>query len=101
MAKTYGKDFTGVEIREAIGDEHEDLEIVEDGEWEVEHKYQTSYSILHEVSTDKYYYLDRMRYGNYYEGYEESFDNNWLPEVKKVTKQITVTKWEQIEEEDK
>lgn len=69
-------DFTNKQLQD-IDDEHgfvnenggwEDVRIVERGEWEVEHKYESSWVVFE--YQNKYYRFYLSRWGSYWQGYE-------------------------------
>lgn len=71
--------------------EDDELEIVEEGDWEIEYKdCSCKESIVkHE---DKYYNITQGRSGSYYSDYE--FDDPEVTEV--VPKEVTTIKWVKV-----
>lgn len=88
-------EFTEEIISEILEDDHPDFTVIEDGEWVNEYgDYDLKETIVHQVSTGKYYRIDQQRRGSYYSDY--FYDDPEIIEVKKVVKMIETTIWETV-----
>lgn len=77
-------------ICEAFDEESDEIEIIEDGEWENEFKdYDTKESIV--KFEGKYYSIVEARNGSYYTDY--FYDDPTITEVEPKIETVVVTKW--------
>lgn len=70
--------------------EDDELEIVEEGDWVVDHKIDVCVTIV--KYKDKYYRITQCRSGSYYSDYEYHDTEVW--EV--VPKEVTTIKWVKV-----
>lgn len=83
------------EFKEITWGDHPDWELVEDGEWVDNGKWDHCTQVVKELATGKFYEYHLSRSGSYYTDYYYSHED-YLPEiyeVQKVTKTITVDEW--------
>ncbi len=75
-----------------------DFELVEEGDWSVDHKYQHQTNIARQVSTNKFYEYSISRSGSPFSDYYYSYEDEGaeLIEVQKVTKTIVTEVWEKV-----
>lgn len=94
MARGMTMDFTAEQLLEIVREECLEghvVDIVEDGDWDDEGKYQHSFTIF--KYKDKHYKIDYSRSGSYYSDYYYSYENTPL-EAYGVTKMTrTETYW--------
>lgn len=75
------------QILEAWDNEDDSIEIIEDGDWVSDYKYELRTSIV--AFEGKYYAIHESRSGSYHSDYEYGD-----PEINEVTpKQVTITDW--------
>lgn len=77
-----------------IEDMPDEYEIIEEGTWEQEHKYQHSYVILKHLPSATFWGVSLTRYGTYWEGYETEVSDVRRVEPREET--ITVIRWETV-----
>lgn len=77
--------------------ENEDqYELIEEGDWSDEGKFQSQEVVFKDILTGKHYAFGVTRSGSYFTSYEfEVWDT--AVEVQKITKTITVERWEIIQ----
>ena len=90
--------LTKQQTRELWREDLEGYELIEEGDWEVDSKWQHVTQIVKEVATDKYYEYSVSRSGSPYSDYYYSFEDEGteLHEVEKVTKTIVRESWERV-----
>lgn len=83
------------DFRRLVWDEHEDFEIVEEGDWEVDYKWQHCENIVRNTFTDKFYSYTVSRSGSPYSDYYYSYEDGGveLTEVQLVEKVVTTKEW--------
>lgn len=69
----------------------EDFNLVEEGDWTQEHKFQHAEHILVHVASGRHFCLNQGRSGSYHSDWY--YDSTDLCEVKQVTETVVVTKW--------
>lgn len=76
----------------------EGYELIEEGDWVVDGKYQLITIVVKHVETGKYYEYYLSRSGSPFSDYYYSFEDEGaeLHEVELVTKTITFNSWEKI-----
>ena len=80
------------EIEEGCGN----WEVVEEGEWTQDHKYQHKESVVKHVPTGKYYHYEISRSGSPFTDWYYSYEDGDFPdlvEVEKKERVITETYW--------
>lgn len=70
----------------------EGFELVDEGEWTQEHKYQSAEQIVKHTLTGRHFCLSRSRCGSYHTDWY--YSRTLITEVVKVEKTIVVTVWE-------
>jgi len=75
-----------------VDEDYAHFEVIEDGDWEVDCKYQFRSSIVKFM--DKYYQINESRAGSYYEDYY--YDDPEIFEVNRVEKVVTTIVWEKV-----
>lgn len=88
------------ETRDIWRAEHPDFELVEEGEWEVDYKWQHVTGIVEQTSTGKFFSFSIGRSGDPYSDYYYSYEaeGTELMEVHKVVKTIVTEVWEIVNE---
>lgn len=81
--------LTQEEVKDAVYDDSDSFEVVEELSWESDGKYDNGEAIVKHIPTGKFYRITGWRTGSYYSEYETEFDTT-LEEVQKVQ----VTRWE-------
>lgn len=88
------------ETRSLWREELDGYELINEGDWEVDHKWQHITQIVKHLESGKYYSFTLSRsgspYSDYYYSYED--DGSELLEVKKVTKTVVTETWEVVNE---
>lgn len=74
-------------IIKAYDNESEEITVVEEGEWESQHKHQ--YRDIIVEFEERFFCICETRYGSYHQGYE--YEDSTVHEV--WPKQVTITKW--------
>ena len=88
------------QARDLFHEDSEAFELIEEGEWIQDHKYQSCYCIYKDVVTGKYYSAQFGRSGSYHTDWYYDHDDSGITlyEVKKETKMIEVTEWVGVNE---
>ena len=75
-----------------------DFELHEEGDWDVDHKYQHITNVVLQQSTGKFFEHNVSRSGSPFTDWYYDFEDQGtkLHEVKKVTKTIVVETWENV-----
>lgn len=86
------------EIWREEGSDELDLVLHEEGEWDVDHKYQFITNIYFQQSTGKYFSMDVSKSGSPFTDWHYSFEDSGslLNEVKLVERQIVTKTWEPV-----
>lgn len=86
------------EVKQIVYEGHPTYEVVEEGDWTQDHKYQYCTIIFKDTTTDKHYEMGISRSGSYHTDWYYSWEDSGeeAVEVKKVTKTITVESWEAV-----
>lgn len=74
-----------------IYDLPEGFNVVEEGDWTQEHKYQNAEHIVLHVASGRHFILNQGRSGSYHSDWY--YSETYLTEVKQVTETVVVTKW--------
>lgn len=69
----------------------ESFELVSEGVFTQEHKYQYAETVIRHVPSDTFYWIDRNRSGSYHSGWY--YGKAYVTQVKQKTKAIVVTTW--------
>lgn len=69
----------------------DEFELIDDGDWTQEHKYQIQESIVKHKPTGKYFLLVSTRWGDYYSGFE--CDRTEVVEVERVEEQVITVRY--------
>lgn len=92
--------ITDREMLEEIEDGSGDWEVIEDGDWVQDYKYQIRTSVVLHVPTGKYYQYEMSRSGSpftdWYYSYEDGGELPELFEVVKATRTITEEYWKGV-----
>ena len=90
--------LSGNEVDEILQENSEKYELIEEGEWTQDGKYQTCDVVFKDNQTDKTYMMCLGRSGSYHTDWYYSHDDGFTAayEVKKVTKTIIVDSWEVV-----
>lgn len=75
-----------------VEEDYAHFEVIEDGDWEVDRKYQFRSSIVKFM--DKHYQINEARRGSYWSDYE--YDDPDIFEVIPVEKIVKTTVWEKV-----
>lgn len=75
-----------------VEEDYTHFEVIEDGDWEVDRKYQFRSSIVKFM--DKHYQINEARRGSYWNDYE--YDDPDIFEVIPVEKIVKTTVWEKV-----
>ena len=84
------------EMMEEIAEGCGDWEVVEEGEWTQDHKYQHKESVVKHVPTGKYYSYGISRSGSPFTDWYYSYEDGDFPDLTEVEKKervITETYW--------
>ena len=87
---------TDIEMMEEIEEGCGDWEVVEEGEWTQDYKYQHKESVVKHVSTGKYYQYEISRSGSPFTDWYYSYEDGDFPDLTEVEKKervITETYW--------
>ena len=87
---------TDSEMMEEIEEGGGDWEVVEEGEWTQDYKYQHKESVVKHVPTGKYYHYEISRSGSPFTDWYYSHEDGDFPdlvEVEKKERVITETYW--------
>lgn len=86
------------DFRSLCYEDLEDYEIVEEGAWEVDYKWQHCENIVKHLPTGKFYSYTVSRSGSPYSDYYYSYEDGGveLTEVQKVTKTVVTETWEVV-----
>ncbi|NVZ18545.1 hypothetical protein HX794_02695 [Pseudomonas costantinii] len=78
--------------------DHADFELIEEGEWTQDHKYQHCDFIVKHTETGKFYEFSISRSGSYHTDWYYSYEDEEadLTEVQKVTKTFTREVWQAV-----
>lgn len=71
-----------------------EVEVVEDGGWAQDYKYQSCQDVLHFKDSDTYFVITNTRSGSPFTDWE--YGEPYVQQVKKVIKIITVEDWEGV-----
>jgi hypothetical protein len=85
--------FTEKELKDIMWSDS-DHELVYEGDWEDQGKYQISEVVFRHAEDGKFYMFAPVRTGNHYSGYELEFWDTDVWEVEQ--KEIVVTKWVEV-----
>ena len=88
--------ITDSEMMEEVEYGGDDWELVEDGEWSQDHKYQHKESVVKHVPTGKFYHYEISRSGSPFTDWYYSYEDGDYPdlvEVEKKERVITETYW--------
>lgn len=90
--------LTKEQTRDLWQEDLEGFETVDEGDWEVDYKYQHCTQIVKEVATGKHFEYSVSRSGSPYSDYYYSFEDSGaeLFEVEKVTKTVVRESWERV-----
>lgn len=69
----------------------EDFDIVEEGDWTQDHKYQHSEGVVRHKDTNRFFRISRSRYGSYHTSWY--YGEAHVCEVERREETITITKW--------
>lgn len=83
------------DFRSLCYEDLEDYEIVEEGDWQVDHKWQHAENIIKHIPTGKFYSYTVSRSGSPYSDYYYSYEDGGveLTEVQLVEKVVTTKEW--------
>ena len=83
------------DFRSLVWEELDDYEIVEEGDWEVDYKWQHCENIVQHIPTGKFYSYIVSRSGSPYSDYYYSYEDGGveLTEVQQVEKVVTTKEW--------
>lgn len=83
------------DFRSLCYEDLEDYEIVEEGDWEVDYKWQHCENIVKHFPTGKFYSYTVSRSGSPYSDYYYSYEDGGveLTEVRLVEKVVTTKEW--------
>ena len=87
---------TDSEMKEEIEEGRGDWEVVEEGEWTQDHKYQHKESVVKHVPTGKCYHYEISRSGSPFTDWYYSHEDGDFPDLTEVEKKervITETYW--------
>lgn len=84
------------EYRAALGEDHEDFELIEESEWTQDYKYQNMDVIVKHIPTGKFYEGGVSRSGSPFTDWEYDYGDCTLYEVKRVTETITREVWKAV-----
>ena len=87
---------TDIEMMEEIEEGCGDWEVVEEGEWTQDYKYQHKESVVKHVPTGKYYQYEISRSGSPFTDWYYSYEDGDFPDLTEVEKKervITETYW--------
>ena len=88
--------ITDNEMMEEVEYGGDDWELVEDGEWTQDYKYQHKESVVKHVPTGKFYHYEISRSGSPFTDWYYSYEDGDYPdlvEVEKKERVITETYW--------
>ena len=88
--------ITDIEMMEEVKYGGDDWELVEDGEWTQDYKYQHKESVVKHVPTGKFYHYEISRSGSPFTDWYYSYEDGDYPdlvEVEKKERVITETYW--------
>lgn len=91
--------ITDVEMMEEVEYGGGDWEVVEDGEWTQDHKYQHKESVVKHVPTGKFYHYEISRSGSPFTDWYYSYEDGDYPdlvEVEKKERVITESYWSAV-----
>lgn len=95
---TYPEKLSLDEFKQIVLEDHPDFELIEDGDWISEGKYEYCTQVVKHLPSGKHYTYSLGRSGSYYSDYYYDYED-FVPdiiEVKQVTKTVTVTQWEVV-----
>lgn len=83
------------DFRSLCYEDLEDYELVEEGDWEVDYKWQHAENIVKHIPTGKFYKYTVSRSGSPYSDYYYSYEDGGveLTEVQLVEKVVTTKEW--------
>ena len=87
---------TDIEMMEEIEEGCGDWEVVEEGEWTQDYKYQHKESVVKHVPTGKYYQYEISRSGSPFTDWYYSYEDGDFPDLTEVEKKervIAETYW--------
>lgn len=95
---TYPEKLSLDEFKQIVWEDHEDFELVEDGDWISDGKYDHCSQVVKHLPSGKHYTYTLGRSGSYYSDYYYDYEDTVpdMLEVKQVTKTVTVTEWEAV-----
>lgn len=91
--------ITDVEMMEEVECGGGDWEVVENGEWTQDHKYQHKESVVKHVPTGKFYHYEISRSGSPFTDWCYSYEDGDYPdlvEVEKKERVITESYWSTV-----
>lgn len=90
--------LTQEETRDLWYEELDGYELIDEGDWEVDCKWQHITQIVKHTESGKYYSFSISRSGSPYSDYYYSYEGqgSGLIEVKKVTKTVVTETWEAV-----
>lgn len=87
-------DLTAEQVRDISWDDSEEFELVEESEWEQEHKYQHQNIVFKPKNEERFFEVHILRSGSPYTDWHYCYEDGGTYEATEVVqKEVTVTQW--------